>query len=365
MMTDEINNVVLMMPDYRVDNPYQSLLIAGLRSRSVGCAQSHLLRVCFPIGYRRVLPFFRAVKDNSASVLHLHWLTPYLKGENYFVRLFYSLKLLIDLRLTRLTGVKIIWTIHNHLAHDCRFPKLELWVRKQLSKIADDIIVHNHSTVKQLQHSWRLEASKISVIPHGHYRDVYQPAISQIEARKKLNLPLSGYIYLNLGMIRPYKGIENLLQVWQANPTYFQNHTLLIAGKFLDTAYEQKIAALITKTSNTILQANFISSDQIHLYFSAADVVILPFTQILTSGSLILAMSYNKPIIAPSQGGIPETLKEADSLLYDPSDRQALLKALITSTKIDLQELSTKVKQASDRLNWDAIAQETAKLYSH
>jgi glycosyltransferase involved in cell wall biosynthesis len=94
-------------------------------------------------------------------------------------------------------------------------------------------------------------------------------------------------------MIRPYKGIENLLQVWQANQTSFQNHTLLIAGKPLDTAYEQKIAALITKSSNTILQANFIPSDLMHLYFSAADVVVLPFTQILTSGSLILPMSYN------------------------------------------------------------------------
>ncbi|WP_019508574.1 glycosyltransferase [Pleurocapsa sp. PCC 7319] len=340
---------VLMMPDYRSDNPYQSLLADGLRSQGA--------EVVFPRGYRRVLPFYRAVQDNSATVLHLHWLTPYLKGEMWLMRFFYSLKMLIDLWLTRFKGVKIIWTIHNDLAHDCPFPKLELWLRKKLLKVADEIIVHNHATVEQLQ------LLDVTVIPHGHYRDVYQSSIPQSIARKQLNLPLDGYLYLNLGMIRPYKGIENLLQVWQANQTKFQAHNLLIAGKFLDSAYEKHIGALISKAEQVILQANFIPSDQMHLYFSAADVVVLPFTNILTSGSLILAMSYGKPVIAPSQGAIQEILQEADSLLYDPSDRQGLAKALKTSTQIDLQELSKQVRLASDRLDWDKIAQQTVQLY--
>ncbi len=358
-MTNKTNNkhqqTVLIMPDYRSDNPYQSLLTKALRSQSV--------EVFFPVGYRRIFPFFRAVKDRPVDVLHLHWLTPYLKGETSFTRLVYSLKLPIDLWLTRLMGIKIIWTIHNHLAHDCQFSQLELWLRKRLIKIADEIIVHNCSTVDLLQQAWNLDCSKLTVIPHGHYRNIYQPLISQSEARKKLNLPLDGYLYLNLGMIRPYKGIENLLQVWQENQAIFQSHSLLIAGKPLDAAYGEKITALATNTNQLIFKANFIQSDQIHLYFSAADVVVLPFTNILTSGSLILAMSYNKPIIAPCQGGIKETLKEADSLLYDPSDRLGLLKALETSTQIDLQQLSTQVKQASDLLDWDKIAEQTAKVY--
>ena len=354
---NEAPQKVLMMPDYRSDNPYQSLLAAGLRSQGV--------KVVFPRGYRRVLPFYRAVHDNSAAVLHLHWLTPYLKGETWLLRLIYSFKLLIDLSLTRLKGVKIIWTIHNHLDHNCPFPKLEIWLRKRLTEIANEIIVHNHSTLEQLQQAWQLRLSDVTVIPHGHYRDVYQPLIAQSAARKQLNLPLDGYLYLNLGMIRPYKGIENLLQVWQANQTIVQPHTLLIVGKLLDEAYGKKITAIATKTKRAILQANFIPSDQMHLYFSAADVVVLPFTNILTSGSLILAMSYGKPIIAPCQGGIQETLRKADSLLYAPSDRQGLVKALKTSTQIDLQQLSNQVKLATDRLDWDKIAQQTIRLYQN
>lgn len=353
---------VLMMPDYRADNPYQSLLAEGLRSPSIN--------IDFPRGYRRIFPLWRATQEHHINVLHLHWLTPYIKGDRWLTRFVYSLKLLIDLWLIRLRGSKIIWTIHNYLAHDCQFPKLELWLRKRLVNVVDEMIVHNYSTVVYLQQSWNIDRSKLTVIPHGHYRSIYSPAIEHAEARKKLNLPLNDYIYLNLGMIRPYKGIENLLQVWQENQAVFQSHTLLIVGQTLDIAYEKRISELTaqttTQTNKVIFQPGFIPQAQMHLYFSAANVVVLPFTNILTSGSLILAMSYGKPIIAPRQGGIQETLKIVDDLLYDPSDREGLFKALKTSTQMDLatlDKLSDKVNSACDRLSWDAIAQQTAEMY--
>ena len=355
---------ILMMPDYRQDNPYQYLLAKELRSQSYNISDY----ISFSSNYRRVFPLFRAVKDNSATVLHLHWLTPYLKGETWLTRLLYSLKLVIDLGLTRLAGIKLIWTIHNHLSHNTQFPKLELWLRKSITKLADEIIVHNYSNAEYLQQTGQINSqtnSKLTVIPHGHYRDVYPPGISQGEARAKLNLTTDGFLYLNLGMIRPYKGIENLLQVWQSNQIIFQSHTLLIAGKPINESYQTHITTLTTKANQIIFQPHFIPSEKIHLYFSAADVIVLPFSNILTSGSLILAMSYHKPIIAPRQGGIAETLKNADSLLYDSGDRQGLAKALKASTEIDLNDLSSQVKLACDRLNWHKIAQKTALLYSH
>lgn len=353
---------VLMMPDYRHDNPYQSLLAQELRSHSPDFAHD----ISFTSDYRRVFPLFRSVKDHEATVLHLHWLTPYLKGKTYLTRLFYSLKLIFDLWLIRFKGIKLVWTIHNYLSHNAQFPKLELWLRKRVSNLADEIIVHNYSSAKYLQQVKQINSqisSKLTVIPHGHYRDIYPSAIPQIEARAKLNLPINGYLYLNLGMIRPYKGIENLVQVWQSNQTIFQAHTLLIAGKPIDATYEAKITELTSNGNKIIFHPDFIPSERMHLYFSAADVVVLPFTNILTSGSLILAMSYQKPIIAPRQGGITETLNQAASLVYDSRDFQGLEKALKASTEIDLTELSNQIKIACDRLDWHKIAQQTAQVY--
>jgi beta-1,4-mannosyltransferase len=361
---------VLMMPDYRRDNPYQQLLAEALRSNRVGFAPSPSLtplEVIFTADYRRIFPLFRAVKDNSATVLHLHWLTPYLKGENWCTRLIYSLKLLIDLWLIKRSGVKIIWTVHNHLAHNTRFPRLELWLRKKISQVVHQRIVHHQYSGEYLSQSWKSKLP-FTVIPHGHYRTIYPAAIAQQAARQQLNLPLDGLLYLNLGMIRPYKGIESLFQTWQA----WQEHqelstctpcTLLIAGQPINETYHHHLKCLLGNTPGVIFHPNFIPAVNMHLYFSAADIVVLPFTHILTSGSLILAMSYHKPIIAPRQEGIVETLSPADSLLYEPQDSQGLLKALCASTTEDLETLSKKVSTACDRLSWDKIAQQTAAVY--
>lgn len=346
---------VLMMPDYRHDNLYQSLLADALESEKA--------KVVFPQGYRRVLPFFRAVKDNRCDVLHIHWLTPYIRSDKWFGNLFYSCKFLVDIFLVRCLGVKVVWTVHNQSAHNCCFPNLDLWLRKSIANLVDKLIVHNNSTVDFLEQNWKIDRPKIAVIPHGHYRDAYHLALDRAEARKKLNLPLNGRIYLNLGMLRPYKGIENLLDVWRDNQHLFERDTLLIAGKPLDEEYGLKLSKLAESIPRVVLHSDFIESDSIHLFYSAADVVILPFTNILTSGSLILAMSYGKPVIAPKQGGIAETVGQANDLLYDPNKTDALLLALEKSTHIDLARLSQQVVRSCEKLNWNLVANETAKTY--
>lgn len=350
---------VLMMPDYRIDNPYQTLLSKALENQGV--------EVLFPRGYRRIFPIFRAVKTstNKIHILHLHWTTPYTKGENLVIRLVYTIKILVDILLTKLAGVKVVWTNHDHIAHDSKFPFLEQWLKQNLLKLSDKIIVHQASSVQDIEQTYQVENGKFEVIPHGHYREVYSQAISQVQARKALEIPLSGRVYLNLGMLRPYKGIERLLKVFEGKQEFLKESILLIAGKALDEAYGQKLKEQAAKIQGVFLHDQFVEDSKIHLFFSAADVVVLPFKSILTSGSLILAMSYNKPIIAPLTKSIMETLGGADWLLYDPEDEQGLLQALKASTQIDIDKLSDLVQESCDRLSWDYIGRQTQKLYQN
>ncbi|WP_016953297.1 glycosyltransferase [Anabaena sp. PCC 7108] len=350
---------VLMMPDYRIINPYQTLLSQALENQGV--------EVLFPCGYRRVFPIYREIKasTNKIDILHLHWTTPYTKGKNLIIRLFYTIKLLVDILLTKLAGVKVVWTNHDHIAHDSQFPILEQWLKQNLLKLADKIIVHHASSVQDIGQTYKVESGKFEVIPHGHYREVYSRAISQVQARKALEIPLSGRVYLNLGMLRPYKGIEALLKVFEGNQEFLKESILLIAGKPLDQAYGQKLKQKAAKIQGVFLHDQFVEDSKIHLFFSAADVVVLPFKSILTSGSLILAMSYNKPIIAPRSKSIMETLDGADWLLYDPEDEQGLLQALKVSTQLDLQKLSDLVQESCDILSWDLIGKKTHKLYQN
>ena len=348
---------VLMMPDYRIINPYQTLLAKALHSQGV--------EVLFAFGYRRVLPIFRAITTHpdKIDILHLHWLVPYIKGKNWLNKSIYAIKFLIDILLTKWKGVKVVWTVHNYTSHNSQFPVLEQWIQRILLRLADRVIFHNASALKDFSQTYHVDKLKTEVIPHGHYREIYNSPIDKLVARKALNLPLVGRIYLNLGMLRPYKGIERLLQVWQENRKLLGESTLLIAGQALDQNYGQQLTKQASETEGVVLHRDFIADDRIHLFFSAADVVVLPFERILTSGSLILAMSYGKPIIAPRTGGIVETLGAADWLLYEPEEKQGLLHALKESTQIDLSALSELVKQECDRLDWEKIGQLTHQIY--
>ncbi|MTJ11414.1 glycosyltransferase [Anabaena sp. UHCC 0187] len=347
---------VLMMPDYRIDNPYQTLLSKSLENQGA--------EVLFPFGYRRVFPIFRAIKSlKKIDILHLHWISPYFKGKNIVIKLIYAIKFLIDIFLTKLVGVKIVWTIHNHISHDSQFPILEHWLQQNLFNLANSIIVHNSLVIKDIAKSYKFAKSKAEIIPHGHYREIYKNAVSQVEARQALGIPLSGIVYLNLGMLRPYKGLERLLKVWEENQEFHKESTLLIAGKALDESYLQKLTQLASTTQGVILHADFVEDSKIHLFFSAADIVVLPFEKILTSGSLILAMSYNKPIIAPRTDSIVETLGAADWLLYENQDNQGLVKALKASTQVDLNKLSELVEHECDKLSWNNIGIKTYQVY--
>lgn len=346
-----------MMPDYRVENPYQSLLSKGLQQAGV--------EVHFPVGYRRIFPIFRALKDctDPIQVLHLHWISPYTKGENGLQRLIYSLKFLLDILLVRMSGIHVVWTIHNRLSHEARFPRLELWTIRQLVKLADRLIVHHQTSLSELAELYQFNCCKATVIPHGHYRTVYGEAIDPLEARAILGLPPTGKVFLNLGMLRPYKGLERLLQVWTNHPEVTAEHTLLIAGKVLDEAYGQQLIKQVAEAKGAILHQGFVENHLIPVYLSAADVVVLPFENILTSGSLVLAMSYGKAIIAPRSPGIVETLGSAAQLLYDPQDSQGLLQAIHHATEVDLTALGQQISQECDRLNWDAIGEKTGGVY--
>jgi glycosyltransferase involved in cell wall biosynthesis len=349
---------ILMLPDFRNDNPYQSLLSQGLAQEQI--------QVEFWYYYLNYFPILRGVLKNqppAVDIVHLHWLDFYINAPKKGYKLLACIKFLLDIILVRMLGVKIVWTVHNQVSHDDKFSELESWTREILSKLVNGIIFHSYSSLKLVETDSKFNSQKAIVIPHGHYREVYGASVNSIDARKQLGLPLTGRIYMNIGFLKPYKKIEKLIDIWKNNQDIFADDTLVIAGRPVNHSYYLELQELSKDIPGLILIPKFIESSKIHLFFSAADVIVFPFEKILTSGSLILAMSYNKPIIAPDLGGIAETLGVASQLLYNPNDEQGLLKALQQSTTIDLQALSILVKQECDALDWGLIAQKTAQFY--
>ncbi len=348
-----------MLAQVRAESAYLKLLSESLEQQEI--------EVVFLPYYQRsrLFPiFFKLMREaHETDVLHIHWIHPYIFGDGFYSSLLRISQFLMDVWLSQWTGVKLVWTVHNQLSHDGLFPRLELWARRVLSRRVDRLILLNQSTLDSLSQSYGFNPAKAEMIPHGHYRDYYLSLVDSIVARQELGLSQSGLVYLNLGILKPYKGIERLLKTWRDNPTVAEGNTLLIAGKPYSQMYGSTLAELADGANSIVLMPEFVEDSKIHLFFSAADVVVLPFEKILNSGGLILAMSFGKPIIAPDLGGISEQLGDAGQLLYNPNDPQGLTRMLEKSQKIDLYELGRLSAQACDRLDWDPIAEKTLQVY--
>lgn len=336
---------VLMTPDYRRDNPYQELLARALEELDV--------RVSFPRGYRRALPLRRMLRQDGAlpDVLHLHWLAPYLKGRTAAAKSVHAAKLLLDLVLVRRAGVRLVWTVHNLVGHEQTHPGIELWCRRRLARLADAIIVHDDVARDLVIGRYGAPAGKISVIAHGHYRDVYGPPVPRAEARARLGLPQEGRVFLFFGMIRAYKGLETLVAAWAAAPELHERHVLVIAGEVRDAAYWQSVKRIAETAPNIRLFLGRVPDHQVASLHSAADVVVLPFERMLTSGSLVLAQSFHKTVVLPDLESLGSSDRAA-AVTYSPRQGPKALRAALAGLIEDDREAAS----SRSLVQWSVVA---------
>ena len=153
----------------------------------------------------------------------------------------------------------------------------------------------------------------------GSYVDVYLNMVSRKEARHQLSLDEKLRVVLYIGYIKPYKGISNLIEAYKKQYKKEDNVVLLVAGHAMNTDYLEKIiqSANDLPKGTVRLEEGYVPEDMLQVYFNAADVVFLPFENINNSGSAIMAMGFEKAIIAPKRGALIYRLKQQEELLYE------------------------------------------------
>ncbi|MEX0322345.1 MAG: glycosyltransferase [Puniceicoccaceae bacterium] len=346
-----------MLPDWRGGNPYQQLLADGIELSGI--------KVSFYSDYFRGLPVFRDFLKNKGSVdvYHLHWLANYIRFEDLPRKLFYSIKLLLDLYLVKACGIKIVWTIHNLLPHEAKYPGLEKWISRRVAAAADGLIVHSGSARDAVEEAYGIDSSRITVIPHGHYRSVYGELPDKSVSKNLLQLDEGKKIVLCFGLIRPYKGIEDLIEAWKRLPGDIKSGAmLLVVGKARDKAYLDTLELLKEDDSSIRLVEGFIPDNELVTYFSAADVVALPFRRILTSGSLLLALGYGKLIVGPRIPLLEEILGECPSHLFETDEEHGLSEA-IRQALLDNDRDTDSIAARAEEFSWDRIGMRTRDLY--
>jgi glycosyltransferase involved in cell wall biosynthesis len=165
---------------------------------------------------------------------------------------------------------------------------------------------------------------------HPPYNMFSHTPMPQAEARARLGLYASERVLLFFGFVRRYKGLRYLLDamalVHQAIPV-----RLLVVGEFWEDErpYREQVRQLGLQDAITFYNS-YVPNDEVAVYFSAADAVVLPYLEATQSGIAQVALGFEKPMIATAVGGMGDVVQpEQMGLLVPPADSAALAAAIV------------------------------------
>lgn len=344
---------VLFSPDYRKANPYQRFLAHSLSKKEVSV---HFGMTCYLFSVLR-----SAKRHWKPDIVHIHWLHPFLSGTSRVETILRSSSFICELLILRILRVKIVWTVHNIVSHEVRFRSLEIFFTKLLTRLCNKIIVHCPSSKDEVVKTYGVRESLVESIRHGNYIDYYENVTNKSQARKQLHLRMEDMVFLYFGQIRPYKGVSELVEAFKMLDD--SRVRLLIVGLPLNNEVANNLVRKCSRDKRIRTVFRFIPNYEIQIYMNAADVVVLPYRYILTSGSVILAMSFAKPVIAPAIGCIPDMIEIEGSFLYNPSETGGLTRAMEQSLNVDLKKMGQRNFDLAKNLTWDEIAKKTYNIY--
>jgi glycosyltransferase involved in cell wall biosynthesis len=187
---------------------------------------------------------------------------------------------------------------------------------------------------------------------------------ARVPARRAVDFETNKPVVLMFGLMRPYKGIDVLLDAWRggSDEAPIEDAELWIAGM-----PKMDISALRAGAPpNVRFDPRFIGDDELPAYFERADLVVLPYLQADQSGVLFTALAFGKPLLLSDVGGFPELASTGAARLVPAGDARALGGALreLLADRAALTEMCVRARAVADgRYSWDRIARQTLALY--
>jgi glycosyltransferase involved in cell wall biosynthesis len=334
----------------RDPNPYQRLLYAemerlGAQVRYLGqLTPSRTLNIL-------LLPAEMAVRRAlGARIVHLHWVFGFgLPGGDRFrvSRRLAQAWFVLWLRAARLLRLRVVWTAHNVLPHSPVFAD-DVAARRTLVRHCDLVLAHSPAALAGLGELGAPPRRSL-IIRHGPMG----PA-----ARTELRVPGSGggpREFLFFGKVARYKGIEELLAAFAQLPAGTAAR-LTVAGQ----CDVPDLRRLLATATNVRLRLEHVPDRDVPGILAGADVVVLPFRQVTTSGSAELALSHARPLIIPDLPGLAGL--PADAVVrYDGSvcGLTAAIADLANAGRPRLAAMSAAAAGYSAHASWHEIAQAT------
>jgi len=261
----------------------------------------------------------------------------------------------------RLLGVPITYTAHDALPNNPTPKRLRRAAAN--ARAFGRVIVHSVHGRNALVDQLGVEPANVHVIPHGAltaYRDV-EPTPPDVPA----GVPLVAM----LGLLRPYKGLDVLLDAWPTVRAALPDAQLLVAGRVLgDPDGAARLERMAGEDVGVISDLRFTPTEEFVGAMLRADVVVLPYRRIDQSGVLFAALALGRPLVATRVGGFAEVVEQHGAgLVVPPEDPAALAEALIAVLRDPARReaMAAASREAADGpFSWDAIAAATERVYA-
>ena len=212
------------------------------------------------------------------------------------------------------------------------------------------------------------------MIPFGINNTVPTTNLGPVEAKQLLGISTDDNTLLCYGQIAPYKGIEYLIAAFAELLKRDRSYRLIIAGKpKWNEVYWNGIEQLIDDLNvgdRVIQRIEHVPDDETELYFKAADVLVLSYTEVFQSGVIFLGYSFGLPAIVADVGSLKEEIIEGKTgLVFRPRDSSDLACKIETYFNRelfrDLESRRAEIKEyANERYSWGKIATITTAVYS-
>ena len=256
------------------------------------------------------------------------------------------------LALVRTRGGRVVWTAHNLLPHErTPVPGLDRLARRIVIAASERVFAHGEAAASALCDSFPAVAPKLTIIQHGNWLDLYRCTRTREEARQRLGVATDAYLFVSVGNCRPYKNIHGLITTFRQ---VGGDARLLIAGRFLDPEYHRQVKALADGDERIRLLPDYVADDDMQDLLLACDCVVLPYAEILTSGAVMLPLTFGRPVISVRAGQLADVVPPDVGILFDPHDPDGLARALrdVRTRRFDPE----RIRAHARRFNWSESA---------
>jgi glycosyltransferase involved in cell wall biosynthesis len=251
-----------------------------------------------------------------------------------------------------------IGVVHNPTDHDSG-PTRRLAARIVLGR-CQALFTHATALARLVSETYPQVAVASYPLPTTSVEELPDP----VAARRALELPSSGRVAVFLGLIRPYKGVDLLLDAAASLPES-SDWYVVVAGEPWGALGEQlrARAAEPPLKDRVRLELEWIADERMHSLLAAADLLVLPYRSGSQSAIAPLALGHGVPVLATDVGGLPEVVLDGiNGRVVAPGSVAALASALAELDATRLAELAAGARANSRRLSWGEYAEELEAL---